>query len=263
MKILIAEDNPMWAKLLEENTRQWKFDPIIAPDGDAALECLQSESSICLAILDWQMPGVSGIEVCQHIKNDTSRPFTYVVMLTSRDAKEDIVAGLDAGADDYLTKPVEMAVLKSRLGAARRIVEAIPPKDWTKPQIDGYDVKKVLGKGAFATVWEALRLEDGEEVAIKILRVDLATEKVFGRFAREVKMLETLDHEYITRVYDSRVDQQVGYYVMDLIRGGTLYDYEKRSPSGVERIRMIQRVCEGLEHAHQRGVIHRDMKFSN
>ncbi|MEL6107537.1 MAG: protein kinase, partial [Planctomycetota bacterium] len=263
MKILIADDNPMWAKLLEENTRRWKFDPLVVPDGDAALECLRSEESICLAILDWQMPGVSGIDVCREIKDDHSRPFTYVVMLTSRDTKEDTVAGLDAGADDYLTKPVEMAVLKSRLGAARRIIEAIPPKNWTKPQIDGYDVQRVLGKGAFATVWEATRIDDGQSVAIKILRVDLATETVFGRFAREVKMLETLDHPYITRIYDSRVDRKVGYYVMDLVPGGTLYAYEKTAPSGVDRIRIIQRVCEGLDHAHQRGVIHRDMKFSN
>ena len=264
MKILIAEDNPMWSKLLEENTRRWKFDPVVAHDGKEALEHLRSEESICLAILDWQMPEISGINVCREIKNDNTRPFTYVVMLTSRDSKEDTVAGLDAGADDYLTKPVEMAVLKSRLGAARRIIEAIPPKDWTKPQIDGYDVKHVLGKGAFATVWEAKRLEDDEDVAIKILRVDLATEKVFGRFAREVKVLESLNHEYITRVYDSRVDRKMGYYVMDLIRGGTLNDFEKdRSPSGVERIRIIQRVCEGLDHAHRKGVIHRDLKFSN
>lgn len=264
MKILIAEDNPMWSTLLARNAEQWQFDPVVASNGKQALEILEQDESICMAILDWQMPEMTGIEVCSKIKSDSDRPFTYVVMLTNRDAKDDVVAGLDAGADDYLTKPVEMVVLKSRLNAARRIVEAIPPKDWARPSIEGYDVKGVLGKGAFATVWEAERVSDRMPVAIKVLRVDLASDKVFERFAREIKLLESLDHPYITKVYDSRVDRNVGYYVMDLVRGGTLHDYQKReSLSGTQLIRLIQQVCEGLDHAHQQGVVHRDLKFTN
>lgn len=264
MKILIAEDNPMWATLLSRNAEQWKFEPVVVSNGKQALQTLQQDDSICMAILDWQMPEMTGIDVCSAIKSDSQRPFTYVVMLTNRDAKDDIVAGLDAGADDYLTKPVEMVVLKSRLNAARRIVEAIPPKDWARPQVDGYDVKGVLGKGAFATVWEAERTRDQLPVAIKVLRVDLASEKIFERFAREIKLLESLDHPYITKIYDSRVDRKVGYYVMDLVRGGTLHEYHKQnSLSGSEMIRLIQQVCEGLDHAHKQGVVHRDLKFTN
>ncbi|MEM9589278.1 MAG: response regulator, partial [Planctomycetota bacterium] len=257
MKILIAEDNPMWAKLLEQNTQQWKFKPVVVSDGKQALDQLHASDEVRLAVLDWQMPEVSGVEICRKIKNDPQRPFTYVVLLTSRDSKEDIVTGLDAGADDYLTKPVDMAVLRSRLGAARRIIEAIPPQDWSRPRIEGYEVKGVLGKGAFATVYEAVRVRDEKPVAVKVLRVDLATDTVFERFAREVEVMQGLDHPYIAKIYDSRVDRRVGYYAMDLITGGTLYDYEKReTPSGIQRIRMIQWVCEGLHHAHQQGVIH-------
>lgn len=264
MKILIAEDNPMWATLLSRNAESWSFEPIVATDGQQAVEILEREDSICIAILDWQMPQMTGLEVCRQIKADSTRPFTYVVMLTNRDSKDDIVEGLDAGADDYLTKPVEMVVLRSRLNAARRIVEAIPPKDWARPSVEGYDVKRVLGKGAFATVWEAERRSDQMPVAIKVLRVDLASDKVFERFAREVKILETLDHQYITKIHESRVDRKAGYYVMDLVRGGTLHDHQKHeSLSGSQRIRMIQRVCEGLDHAHQMGVVHRDLKFTN
>ena len=107
------------------------------------------------------MPGMDGIDVCRRVKRDPDHPFTYVVMLTSRDAQEDMVAGLDAGADDYLTKPIEPAVLRSRIAAAERIVKLVPPKEWAVPRIDGYDVKRMLGKGVFATVWEALRQRDG------------------------------------------------------------------------------------------------------
>ena len=264
MKVLIAEDNPMWATLLAENARQWKLQPIVVADGHEAIETWRNDPSICLVVLDWQMPGLSGIEVCQQIKSDSSRPFTYVMMLTSRDAKEDLVAGLDAGADNYLTKPVDMSVMKSQLTAAKRIVQAIPPKEWTRPRIDGYEVENVIGKGAFATVWQAIRESDGKPVAVKILRVDMAAPGVLKRFAREVEIMRSLDHPNITRIYDSCIDDQMGYFVMDLVDGGTLNEFEKRkSPTGTERIEIVRKICDGLNHAHEKSVIHRDLKFSN
>ena len=211
MKVLIAEDNPMWAMLLEQNTRQWKYEPVMVQDGAQALERLREDPTICLAILDWQMPEIMGIEVCKQIKQDVSRTFTFVMMLTNRDSKEDMIEGLGAGADDYLTKPVDMGVLKSRLRAARRIIEALPPRDWTRPQVDGYEVKR-----------------------------------------------------YITRFFESRLDAVGGYYVMDRIHGGTLTDYERdKQPGGTERIDLMRRVLEGLHYAHEKGVIHRDLKFNN
>ena len=138
---------------------------MVAEDGAKAWEILRRDDTPRLAILDWEMPGMDGIDVCRRVKRDPEHPFTYVVMLTSRDAQEDMVAGLDAGADDYLTKPIEPAVLRSRIAAAERIVNLVPPKEWAVPRIDGYDVKRMLGKGVFATVWEALRHETGETVA--------------------------------------------------------------------------------------------------
>ncbi|TWT84365.1 Serine/threonine-protein kinase PknB [Planctomycetes bacterium CA13] len=264
MRILIADDNPMWIKVLQTNTAAWGFQPVCANDGEEALEIIARSDSPRIAILDWQMPKVEGIEVCRRIKSDAERPYTYVVLLTSRDSKEDIVSGLDAGADDYLTKPVDLDVLKLRLSAARRIVEAIPPKGWSRPRVDGYEVKHVLGRGAFSTVWEAVHVASGRPTALKILRVDLASEKVFERFAREIRVMQELDHPYLAKIYDSRIDSSMGYYAMDLIRGGTLYQYihDHKLPA-VRIIRMIAQVCEGLQHAHDRGIVHRDMKLSN
>ncbi|TWU42392.1 protein kinase domain-containing protein [Novipirellula artificiosorum] len=264
MKILLAEDNPMWLKVLETNTTAWGFQPVLATDGQEAIEEMGSQDAPRIAVLDWQMPETDGVEVCRRIKGDADRPYTYVVLLTCRDSKEDIVAGLDAGADDYLTKPVDLDVLKLRLNAARRIVEAIPPKGWSRPRVDGYEVKQVLGRGAFATVWEAVHVASGLPRALKILRVDLATEKVFERFAREIEVMKELDHPYLAKIYDSRIDNTIGYYSMDLIRGGTLYQYiREHQSSAVEIIRMVAQVCEGLQHAHDRGIVHRDMKLSN
>ncbi|MEM9827657.1 MAG: protein kinase [Planctomycetota bacterium] len=264
MKVLIAEDNPMWSTLLEKNLRSWKYETVVVDNGTDALERLESDETFRLVILDWQMPGLEGIEVCRRIKANSDRPFTFIAMLTSRDSDDDLIAGLEAGADEYLTKPIEMPVLKSRLVSARRIISRIPPRDWARPQIAGYDVRKVLGKGAFATVWQAIHEATDKTYAIKIMRVDLSTRSVMQRFAREVEVMRELDHPAIAKIHDHRIDDTVGYYVMDLIAGGDLFSYAKHhSLSGTDRIDAVANVADGLQHAHEHGIIHRDLKFAN
>jgi serine/threonine protein kinase len=264
MKVLIAEDNPLWRNLLERNVTNWGFNAVIAQNGREAWEILQRPDAPRLAVLDWEMPELDGIEVCRRVKESDNLPFTYVLMLTSRDEKEDMVAGLDAGADDYLTKPVEPSVLKSRLNAGWRIVEVVPPKEWAVPRVPGYDVKRLIGKGAFATVWEAVQTPGDRRVALKVLRVDLATEEIFGRFVREVEIAQKLEHPNIAQIYDSRIDQQLGYIAMELIDGLTLDKYVKqRQPNAARILRLAAEVCGALAHAHARGIIHRDLKPSN
>jgi serine/threonine protein kinase len=264
MKILIAEDNPLWRATLKRNVELWGHDPVVAENGAEAWEILRREDAPRLAIIDWEMPGMDGIDVCRRVKRDPEQPFTYVMMLTSRDAQDDMVTGLDAGADDYLTKPIESALLRSRLAAAERIVNLVPPKEWAVPRIDGYDVKRMLGKGVFAAVWEALRHETGQSVALKIIRVDLATDEVFSRFAREIDLMKNLDHPNIATVYDSRVDKKQGYYAMELVEGGTLDRFvQEKKPSSGMLIYLLAKVADALDHAHQRGVVHRDLKPSN
>ncbi len=264
MKVLIADDNPMWTKLLAKTVARFDFDAITVKNGQEALRELGGKDPPRIVFLDWQMPIFSGLDVCRKIKNNEHRPFTYVVILTSRDADEDMIAGLEAGADDYLTKPVDPAVIRSRLFAAKRIIEAIPPPEWSKPKVDGYDVKKVIGKGAFATVWEAEHLESGRRVAVKLIRVDLATEQVFSRFAREIQVMQRMNHPNIAHVYDAEINSKLGYIAMDLIDGQTLDSFIRtEKPPPLEVIRIAAGVCDGLHHAHELGVVHRDLKPSN
>lgn len=264
MRILLADDNPIWSRLLESNVKRWKFEPIICKDGNEVLARMNSPDAPRLAVIDWEMPGVDGVEACRQIKASQSLPYTYVVLLSSRDAKEDILTGLQAGADEYLTKPVDLEILRSRLNAARRLVDAIPPKEWARPRIEGYEVDRVVGKGAFATVWRAVKNDTGAVAALKVLRVDLATNVVFERFANEIEVMKQLRHHYIANIHESRIDRSVGYYAMDLIEGGSLGEYCKRAQlNALQNIRMISRVCKGLAHAHDRGIIHRDLKPSN
>ncbi len=121
-RVLLADDDPTIRFLLDNPIRNWGYELILAENGTAALDILNDSSPPPIALLDWVMPGADGIEVCRRIKSDDARPFTYVILLTSKSEKKDVVAGLDAGADDYLTKPLNIEELRSRLAVAARMI---------------------------------------------------------------------------------------------------------------------------------------------
>jgi len=127
MKILIAEDAMTSRMVLEEWASAWGYQPLCVPDGQIAWELLQHMPATeipRLALLDWMMPNMDGLELCQKIKdNKQGLPFIYTILLTSKNTKDDIVTGLDAGADDFLTKPVQPEELRSRLKVGMRILD--------------------------------------------------------------------------------------------------------------------------------------------
>jgi diguanylate cyclase (GGDEF)-like protein len=123
MKILIAEDEPVFRKLLEEMLVTWGYEVVVARDGNEAYQVLLSVDAPKLAILDWKMPGIEGIEICRKIRGDGKDQYTYMILLTSLQRDEDLVIGMEAGADDYIVKPFKHQELKVRLRAGRRIIE--------------------------------------------------------------------------------------------------------------------------------------------
>jgi diguanylate cyclase (GGDEF)-like protein len=122
MKILVADDDAASRHALEAWLRKWDFEVRTAADGDEAWEILQGDESPRLAILDWMMPGMDGVEVCRRLRRRSREPYTYVLLLTARDDKQDVVQGLESGADDYLTKPFDPQELRARLRAGRRLL---------------------------------------------------------------------------------------------------------------------------------------------
>jgi DNA-binding response OmpR family regulator len=125
MKILLADDETFSRNVLRKTLIKWGYDVVEASDGIQALHILESDDGPRLALLDWIMPEMDGIAVVREIRESFSRRdrYVYIVLLTQKDSMEDLVAGLDAGADDYVMKPFDGAELKTRLRSGRRIVE--------------------------------------------------------------------------------------------------------------------------------------------
>lgn len=123
MKVLIADDDIISRRILESSLKNNGYEVINAADGNEAWEILQKEESPRLAIIDWMMPGLDGIEICKRVRTYIQEPYVYIILLTSKSLKEEIIEGLEAGADDYLTKPFDRHELIVRLRAGKRIVE--------------------------------------------------------------------------------------------------------------------------------------------
>src|SRR5262249_38526891 len=114
MKILMAEDDPISRSFLKPSLIKWGYDPVIATDGKEAWGLVQSEEGISIALSDWMKPEIDGVEVCRLIRKIETADPIYTIMLTAKSQKRDVVAGLEAGADDYLTKPFDSQELHAR-----------------------------------------------------------------------------------------------------------------------------------------------------
>ena len=123
MRALIAEDDPISRRMLTAFLKKWGYEVTATEEGEAAWEILQGDDPPQLAILDWMMPGRDGIDICRSLRQQEGKAYTYIILLTARGHKQDMVDGLEAGADDYVTKPFDPLELRARLRAGQRIVE--------------------------------------------------------------------------------------------------------------------------------------------
>jgi DNA-binding response OmpR family regulator len=110
-------------RLLQLTLTKWGYEVILASDGNEAWQILQDQEAPPLAILDWIMPGLDGVEVCRRVRQTSTRLPVYLILLTSKTDREDVVAGLQAGANDYLTKPFDGPELQARIQVGARVVQ--------------------------------------------------------------------------------------------------------------------------------------------
>ncbi len=123
MRTLIADDDPVTLLLMRHLLENWGYEVVTARDGLEAWDVLSRADSPPLAILDWMMPGLDGVEVCRKVRQERDATYVYVILLTGKTDRQDIVRGMEAGADDYVAKPFDKQELEVRLRAGRRTIE--------------------------------------------------------------------------------------------------------------------------------------------
>jgi len=178
MKVLIADDDAVARHKLETYLLDWNYEVVAASEGKEAWRALQEEDAPRLAILDWMMPGMDGVQICEEVKKLKGEPYIYVLLLTVRDRKEDVVRGLDAGADDYLTKPYDAQELKARLRTGRRILALqaalLSARDALKAQVTLDPLTGLWNRAAtLAALKRELSRAEDQNTSLSVFMADL------------------------------------------------------------------------------------------
>ncbi|HEX8815734.1 MAG TPA: diguanylate cyclase [Terriglobales bacterium] len=121
--ILVAEDDRLFRYILQTCLEKWGHKVVLVNDGLAAWEALQSDDAPQMVIFGWMMPGLDGLELCRRIRQSSPKPYRYLLLLSAKDSKQDVVAALDSGADDYLSKPFDPDELRARIRSGERILQ--------------------------------------------------------------------------------------------------------------------------------------------
>src|SRR6516164_5130188 len=122
MRVLIAEDDRVTGEILVRTLRRWKYTTALVADGSQAWTALARATAPTLAILDWMMPGLDGPDVCRRVRSELPDANMYLLLVTARESPGDVVAGLDAGADDYIIKPFDPDELRARVAVGVRVL---------------------------------------------------------------------------------------------------------------------------------------------
>ncbi|MBZ5673163.1 MAG: diguanylate cyclase [Acidobacteriia bacterium] len=216
MRILIADDSVVSRHLLEATLRKWGYEVVVATDGVEAWNVLQGENPPRLAILDWVMPGLTGPEVCSRVRENSKNKdldYTYIVLLSSKSQREDLIEGLEAGADDYLTKPFDQHELKVRLRAGTRIIdlqrELVSAREELREQATKDFLTRIWNRSSILDVLSReLARASREKRSVGVVLADLdrfkSVNDTYGHFAGDAVLREfTRRISAAMRPYDS------------------------------------------------------------
>lgn len=213
MRVLIADDDSVSRHLLEVLLLKWGYEVVLASDGAEAWRELQKDNAPRLALLDWMMPGTSGVELCRRIRERAREPYTYVLLVTAKGRKQDILEGLDSGADDYLTKPLDSHELRARLRAGIRIVELqeqlIAAREQLRAAATRDPMTETWNRAAILEILEReLARADRQGSSLTVIMADLDHFKrindTYGHLAGDAVLREVARRiRAAVRVYDS------------------------------------------------------------
>lgn len=278
--LLVVDDNEMNRDMLSRRLEKRGYRVLTADDGQPALDLLAKEN-VDLILLDIMMPGLDGIEVLKTVREKHPADQLPVIMTTAKGDSRDVVEALDLGANDYVTKPIDFAVVLARVqkelrtrgprkAAAAASAAAPAPVSEFGPGalIDGkYRLEVKLGAGNFGAVYRATHVDLGRAVAVKILQTRVEDgEAALERFRAEGRATCLVRHPNAVLVTDFGVTPHgSAYLVMELLEGKSLAEELKAkgrlSPRRVAEV--LPAVCAVLAQAHQAGIVHRDIKPEN
>lgn len=274
--ILVVDDNQVNRELYSRYLELEGHRVLEASDGTEALD-LCADHTVDLVLLDVMMPGLDGFEVLETLRHKFSPEELPVIMATAKDKSADVVRAFDLGANDYVTKPLDLRVvavrvqaqLRSRISARSRS-EPITSVSRIEPGTvleDKYRLDSLIGQGNFGAVYRATHLTLDRPVAVKLLDANLQPgDESVARFQQEGISACRIQHPNAVAIMDfSLTAEGIPFLVMELLRGQTLEDeLNRRGRLSPERCaEILIPVCGVLTEAHSLGIIHRDVKPQN
>ncbi|HMK35723.1 MAG TPA: response regulator [Desulfomonilaceae bacterium] len=216
-KILIADDDPVSRRMVQATLMKCGHDPIVTSDGKTALALLLGQDAPRVAILDWMMPGLQGIEICRELREKTKNRYVYVILLTGKDKTDDIITALDAGADDYIVKPFVPEELKARVREGFRVLDRVGGSVSVEPDKQSV-LHDLLGREAIlvALKKEIVQPHDNSS-AVSAIMVQLDSfDRIEGDFGQHVANLAVRHLAEATRQM-LKQDAAAGLYARDKV----------------------------------------------
>ncbi len=298
-RIALVEDSEVVRKFAVRLLRHKGFEVSEHPDGQAAYDAILA-SPPELVISDIQMPRMDGLELTGRLREQFDKRQLPVILVSVLSDEEDIVAGFEAGANDYLVKPYRTAELLAKVSVLLRerkflrqpsepalpippdeaSTEADPVIDADQTQLgssdtpvalphyffDQYVVSGEYGRGGMGTVYRAVRREDGREVALKVLAPRLSSNRTaIARFLRECRLLASLESEHVVRVLDHGYDAGRYFLVMEAVEGDSLDRLVLRDGPLPQALLgdVFRQVARAIHSLDREGLVHRDIKPAN
>ncbi len=278
--LLVVDDDESNRDILGRRLTAKGYRVLVAASGEEALAMVDRES-VHMVLLDIMMPGLDGLEVLETLRRSYTSAELPVVMVTAKSDSADVVAALEAGANDFISKPIDFPIALARIQAhlrvrdASRLVSPAPPPAEKKQSEEvgpgtvlagKYRLDSCIGKGNFGTVYKGHHLDLDLDIALKVLQRRMAgTPDALARFQREAVSTCRVKHPNAVSVTDFGVDRKVAFLVMELLSGHSLHEELARSGclSVARALEVVLPICSVLSVSHEAGIIHRDIKPAN